>query len=348
MNALRSMLEKQGAQFRDQGAAPVPARFGTPEVELLALRRRCTVVDRSARGRIELSGGERLSFLQALFTNDVVTPAPGAVIYGFFLTAQGRLVADARVLRLEDRLWLDVEPAARKPVLAFLEKYHFSEDVAFHDVTAATAALGLFGPKAPATLEFALGAGAVPAANAFTRVGDAVVAANALTGDPGFDLIVPAAAAAELYAKVLGLQAEPCGWDALEIARIEAGVPRLGAELDASVIPLEAGLGPAGISFTKGCYVGQEIIARIDSRGEPARRLVGFSIDGPLPAPGTPIRQGDKEVGVLVTAVVSPSLRGRPIGMGYVHKSVDDRAENLTAGDTKLWIVPRPFYPPQH
>lgn len=347
MRTLHDMLEQAGASFRTEGGAEVAAAFGAPGAELTALRRECAVADRSARGRIELRGGDRVSFLQALFTNDVAKPPPGRLVYGFFLTPQGRIVADARVLRLADRIWLDVEPASREPVLALLDKYHFSEDVELADVTSEWSCLGLFGPRAPMTLDFALGSGAAPAAGGYSA-GDVIVAANELTGEPGFDLFVPATRAPELFTKLMALRAVPCGWDALETARIEAGVPRLGVELDASVIPLEAGLAAAGIAFDKGCYVGQEVIARIDSRGEPARRLVGFSVDGALPVPGTPVLQGEREVGVVKSAVLSPSLRGRPIAMGFVHKSVEDRVENLTAGGARLWIVPRPFYPPQH
>ena len=341
------MLEKAGARYRTEAGAEVPADFGSSAGELSALRRQCVIVDRSARGRISLTGSDAVAFLQALFTNDVVKPAAGRIIYGFFLTPQGRVVGDARVLRRDGAVWLDTDPAARANVLAFLNKYHVSERVTITDRTADTALASVFGPKAPTVIEFALGAERVPDAGAFTD-NEVCVAANELTGEAGFDLFTDATAAPALYARLAGPQTVPAGWDALETARIEAGVPRFGVEFGPTEIPLETGLGAAGIAFDKGCYVGQEIIARMDARGAAARRLVGFSVDGALPAPGTAVHQGEREVGVIKSAVVSPSLRGRPIAMGYVHKDVPDRAEDLTAGDAHLWIVPRPFYPPQH
>ena len=132
------------------------------------------------------------------------------------------------------------------------------------------------------------------------------------------------------------------------MARMEAGVPRFGVEMTENTIPLEAGLSKKGISYNKGCYIGQEIIARIDARGEPAKRLVGFSVEGEPPQAGTAVRRGEQQVGTIVSSLRSPSLRGRPIAMGYVQKDVDDLEQELFAGETKIWIVPRPFFPPHH
>lgn len=352
MNMIRTKLEALGARFRAEGGAEVTATVRDVATDLRAVRREAAVADRSARGRIALRGPDTLAFLQALFTNDVVRAAANQVVYGFFLTNKGRLVADARVYRRPDGVLLDVEPQARATVAALLDKYHVSEKIEIEDVTEATVALCLFGPRAPLLFEIAAGDAALPAFGEAreTTIAEAplLAAGNLLTGEPGADLIVAREHAAAVWDRLVSVGAKPIGWDALELARTEAGVPRLGVEMNEDTIPLETGLTPVSISFTKGCYPGQEIIARIDARGAPAKRLVGFSVEGALPAPGATIRQGDRDVGTVTTAVVSLSLRGRPIAMGYVHKDVDDRAEDLYAGPTRLWIVPRPFYPPQH
>lgn len=352
MNPIREKLEALGAQFRAEAGAEVAAAVRDVATDLRALRREAAVADRSARGRIALRGPDALAFLQALFTNDVVSAAPNQLVYGFFLTHTGRMVADARVYRRADGVLLDVEPHAREAVAALLEKHHVAEKVEIEDVTANTVALGLFGPRAPMLFEIAAGGAPLPGFGETreTVIADAPVLAtgNLLTGEPGADLIVAAEHAAAVWDRLLSVGVKPIGWDALDHARIETGMPRFGVEMTEDTIPLETGLTPVAISFNKGCYPGQEIIARIDSRGAPAKRLVGFSVEGALPSPGATIKQGERDVGTVMTAVVSLSLRGRPIAMGYVHKDVDDRAEDLYAGPTHLWIVPRPFYPPQH
>lgn len=338
--------------MRPEAGTEVAAAVRDLETDLRALRREAALVDRSARGRLAVGGPEAVSFLQALFTNDVLASSPAAVVYGFFLTPKGRMVADARVVRRPGGVLLDVEPQARAAVAALLEKHHVSENVVIGDETQDTVALGLFGPRAPMLFEIASGGAALPAFGTVSEVviaGAPVLAAgNPLTGEPGADLIITAGQAAAVWDRLVDLGAKPAGWDALEIARIEAGMPRFGVEMTEATMPLETGLAPVAISFTKGCYTGQELIARVDSRGQAAKRLVGFSVEGALPAPGAVITQGEREVGTVMTAIVSPSLRGRPLAMGYVHKDVDDRADDLYAGATRLWIVPRPFYPPQH
>lgn len=352
MKTIREKLEAQGARARAEGPARVIAAVRDVEGDLRSLRREAVLVDRSARGRIALRGPGALAFLQSLFTNDVVTPAPGQVVYGFFLDDEGRMLADARVYRRAGAVMLDVEPQSREAVAALLEKGRVSENVEIEDVTASTAALAVFGPRAPMLFEVATGGTSLPGygeTREASIAGAPVLAAgNPLTGEPGADLIVAPEFAAAVWERLALVGAKPAGWDALEVARIEAGMPRFGVEMTRGTIPLETGLTAIAVSFNKGCYTGQEIIARMDASGMPAKRLVGFSVEGSLPAAGSAITQGGREVGTVTTVLVSPSLRGRPIAMGYVHKDIDDRAVDLYAGPTHLWIVPRPFYPPQH
>ncbi len=351
MNA-RNLHAARGARFEITHGIEVPADYGDTALEIQALRRGAGWVDRSARGRITLTGPEAAQFLQALFTNDVLQ-RDGRAVYGAFLTARGRMVADARVSDVDDGLLLDVEPQATAAVLAYLEKYHFTEQVDFEDRTAGIAQLGLFGSTLGDVLPALTGQVGRPPADleqrTFAFEGETLrMAGNALIGEPGIDLFVPPALVSRLLERLEALGLRPVGWTALEMARIEAGVPRFGVELTDQTIPLEAGLGDRAISFRKGCYVGQEIIARIDARGEPARRLVGFSIEGGPVAPGTEVFSGERAVGVIHSSVVSLSLRGRPIGLGYVQKHVEDTAGDLRADGRQVWIVPLPFYPPRH
>jgi folate-binding protein YgfZ len=341
-----------GAHFRNEAERQVPAHYGDVDAEVLTLRKSAGWVDRSVRGRIRLTGTDRASFLQGLFTNDVVNVAPGRGVYGTFLTQKGRMIADGRVYPDATNLLLDVEPATRERILSHLDRFHFTEAVEWTDITLDTVCLSVFGPRSRTVFELLFPERKYPADLELFQsplFGEpAWIAGNALIGDPGFDLIVPAGIAGAVIERLGLLGAKPVGWDALEIARIEAGTPRFGIELTETTIPLEAGLSERAISFKKGCYIGQEIIARIDSRGMPARRLVGFSIEGPVLPAEAEIRKGEQTVGTVMSSVVSPSLRGRPIALGYVRKDIANEDIDLVANGQRIWIVPLPFYPPRH
>lgn len=349
---LEPLHRRLGVLFRKENNVIVPAHYGDPIREVMTLRKEAIFVDRSARGRIRLIGSDARTFLQALFTNDVLQVSSGRGVYGTFLTPKGRMVADARAYLLAKGVWLDTEPLVRRTMLAYLDKYHFSEKVEFFDQTDTTIELSVFGSRAPLIFEIffpsqRLGVNLTQTEGAWE--GKSILAiSNSLTGEAGFDIIAPGEVGEALAECILSLGVKPAGWDAVEIARREAGVPRFGVELTEQTIPLEAGLQKNAISFNKGCYVGQEIIARIDARGEPAKRLVGFSIEDGLVPDHTPIKKGEREVGELIWTMESPSLKGRRIGMGYVHKDIADIDTELVAGGRKVWIVPLPFYPPYH
>lgn len=355
MSLPQSYHEKAGVQFRAEGSAQVPAAYQDTTVEVLLLRSDAVWIDRSARGRIAITGPDRATFLQALFTNDVLGCGPGQGIYGAFLNRHGRMTMDARVLVLEDKLLLDVEPQSREAALAHLDKYHFTEKLALHDETEQTTHLSIFGPRSRDLFPLLFNGAPLSAELGITSTqrDEKLVlgVGNGLSGEPGFDLIFDSRLNEAITEQLASLRVQPIGWDALEVARVEAGNVRYGVELTDTTIPLEAGLRDRAISFTKGCYPGQEIIARMDSRGTPARRLVGFLVEGQpghALAPGTEIRKGERPVGSIMSCVDSPSLKGRTVAMGYVKKDIEDTEQDLYAGDRKVWIVPRPFYPPRH
>ena len=352
----RSYHEQFDASFRNEHNAEVPACYSEhPASEVERLRSSAVLVDRSARGRIVVSGPDRAGFLQNLFTNDILSCTPGQGIYGAFLNRHGRMLADARAVVLDDSILLDVEPGSREFTLSHLDKYHFTEKLTLDDRTDGTTQLGVFGPRAREVFSVLFGGAALPPElhAITTRRGDSLLIGigNGLTGEPGFDLIFDDVVNDEIMEQLAGLQVSPMGWDALEMARIEAGNPRYGVELTDHTIPLEAGLRDRALSFTKGCYPGQEIIARMDARGTPAKRLVGLFLEGPSGHPvetGTAITKGERQIGTIMSVVDSPSLKGRTIAMGYVKKDIEDLDPELQADGRKVWIVPRPFYPPRH
>ncbi len=312
-----------------------------------AARTAAVRIDRSAEGRLRVTGADRVSWLQGLLTNDIAALAPGQGCYTAYLTPQGRMISDLRVLMLADGVLLDVPAASRAAVLERLEQFIISEDVEIEDLTSAVGRLGLHGPAAPDVLatalpRLALGlAEAAPTlsehAHAGSFAGDGVLVAGSRDlGLPGYDIYCAAARVTHLAAALAACGAsdiDAATWDTL---RIEAGRPRFGADMDTDTIPLEAGIENRAISLTKGCYVGQEVIIRVLHRGggRVAKRLVGVAAvaaepagTAPVPAPGTPIRRDDRDVGRVTSAAWSPALQ-RVIALGYVHR---DAAASGTA-----------------
>jgi folate-binding protein YgfZ len=320
-------------------------------------------IDRSdARGRITVAGADRRSYLQGLLTNDVASLEPGRGCYAAYLTAQGRMIADAYVYELGDVILLSVARAAKDTVLAKFDQFIFSEDVQLGDVTDTFAQIAVIGSGAAGALAGVLSA-AIGSLDALpehgsTRTTTAEGAAAIVTritdaGADGYDVYVERAAAGPLIASLTAAGAralDPASADAL---RIEAGVPLFGRDMDEETIPLEAGIESRAISFTKGCYVGQEVIIRVMHRGHGrvARRLVGLRIGGDdVPADRTPIRSGDRDIGMVTSAAFSPSQKAA-IALGYVHRdfvepgtavTIDGRAAEVVRLPIASESAPRP------
>ena len=309
-----------------------------------ALREGAALVDRSERGRIAALGPDRLSYLHAMLTNDVASLRPGKGCYAAYLTAQGRMVADMRVLELGDLTLLVVEAPAKTVVLEKLQQFIFSEDVRLTDLSSELGEIAVYGARAADALAavFASESGALSrealaalaeyeSARAPFKGGTAVAVADRELGVPGFDVHVDRERAPALAGALCQAGVVEASGDTAEVLRIEAGRPRFGVDMDDSTIPLEAGIERRAISFTKGCYPGQEVITRVLHRGHGrvAKKLVGINVCGSVvPARGDRVVADDKEIGRITSAALSPSLRC-PIALGYVHR---DFAAPGTAG----------------
>ncbi len=246
-------------------------------------------------------GGERVSYVQGMVTNDVEKLGVGASLYATMLTARGAMVADLRVLKRDEDVVLDLEPGALPTVKAFLEKYLISEDAEVIDASD-LAVIGLLGPRHAELL------GKLPAG---AQVGMLV----GLHGTP-IDLLIHRDALESVRAALADF---PCvDFETFEVLRVEAGQPRWGAELLETTIPLEASLDHA-ISYTKGCYIGQEVIARATHRGQMQRKLSGLLLGDATAERGTELRRGEKKVGWIGSVVRSPRV-GQTIALGYVHR----------------------------
>jgi folate-binding protein YgfZ len=294
-----------------------------------------------ARAPLGISGGDRASYLQGLLTNDIGSLGPGAGCYAAWLTPQGRLLTDLHVFESGDMMLLDVPAAQAGPTLERLDQFLFSEDVQLADLSTALASVWLHGPEAASTLERVLtgasGLSAWPGYHNARAVFDgapAVVGRVNQLGVPGFVVYVEPARTAALTAALVSAGAVAASPAALEAARIEVAYPLAGVDMDENTLPLEAGIEPRAISFTKGCYVGQEVIIRVLHRGHGrvARRLVLLHVSGGVPAAGSAIVDGDREIGAVTSAARSP--RFGPIALGYVHRDyVDDGTRVGIAAD---------------
>jgi tRNA-modifying protein YgfZ len=281
-------------------------------------------VDRSERGKLAVTGAEAKAFLQGLVSNDVESLTPGHGCYAAVLTPKGKMLGDLRVLDLGDELLLDCERVALQPVFNVLWRGRVGLAVEIHKRTLQMGLLSVVGVRL---------AGEDEHDNVRTTVAGKPVVA--VTTDVGTDLFC---AAEDLDA----VKAEfPAAEEAaLEVLRVENGRPRYGIDLDDSVIPQEAGLNERAVSFTKGCYVGQETVARLHYRGKPNRHLRGLRLSAPAD-PGTEIRLGEKVVGRLGSVVVSPRLG--PIGLALVRREAGPGDVVSVGGNTTAELMQLPF-----
>ena len=262
--------------------------------------------ERRDRGRVQLTGADAQSFLQALVTNDVGSLTAGTGCDAALLTPQGRMITDMHIRMTAQGFLLVVPSDAAAPLAARLDTLIFAEEVAVADVSAATAHFSVVGPGA------ARAAASVPDAESWT---------SHELGLEGIDIVVPIERAGDVR-RQLAATAAALSDEARTILRIEAGRPEFGIDMDHETIPLEAGLLDRAISTSKGCYVGQEVIIRVLHRGggRVAKRLVRLRFDGDLPAAGATLSAGGRDVGRVTSAARSP--RDGAIGLGYVHRDV--------------------------
>lgn len=299
------------------------------------------LVDRSERGKLAIGGDEARAALNGIVTNEVEGLAPGTGVLAAVLTPKGKMLGDLRILDTGDDLLLDTERAALQPVFDAVRHGLVGYRAELHKRTLQSGLLSLVGDGARA----AAGVPGLPEdehAHVAATLGGAEV--RVIATDLGVDVLCDAQDTERVRAALVAAGAAPLPADAAEILRVESGRPRYGVDLDASVIPQEAGLNERAVSFTKGCYVGQETVARLFYKGKPTRHLRGLRLSAPV-APGEALVLGDREVGALTSSVVSPAFG--PIGLALVRREAEPGAE-LRVGDTGVTatVVALPFTPP--
>jgi folate-binding protein YgfZ len=314
MEELREVARNAGRSNEDPG--------------LTALRNGAAVVERTGRGILRLAGKDPVGMLNAVLTNSVPPgAAPGA--YALLLNPKGRVQADLRVLRSGQDVLVDTEPEGAGAAREILGRYAPFSRVKPEDLSEAWSVLGLYGPEAGNLL------GSPDLAEHGTAEveidGEALLAAGVAAPVPGYDLIGPSEAVARAKKVLAARGAVSVGPDAYETARVESGIPRFGSDLTPENFPGEAGVLDRAVDFKKGCYPGQETVARMHYRGHPNRTLYRISCAGEHLAPGTPILQGEKTVGAI-TSVAPLPVAGETRALCYLSRNTDLDAPAVAAG----------------
>ena len=344
-----------GADFVEFRGREVPKRFTSLDEEYAALGHEAGLLDLSVQGVVELRGRDRSRFLHGMVTNDIRSLSPGQGCYALMLTPQGRILTDMRVLCLEEALMLLVDADLVEKDLALLRRYIIADQVEVIDRSADLAVLSLQGPRAAEVIAGLFRGTSPPEApfeHRLIQVGNLPVRCARVrrTASGGYDLIVPESRSVDLWNLLLqagnpvGLR--PVGLEAWNVRRLEAGIPWYGVDMDEARIPLETGLEEA-ISYSKGCYIGQEVVARATFRGHVNRKLTGLLLSSEEPARGgDKIFRKGQEVGWVTDSAYSPGLR-RAIALAYVRKEAWDPGTSVgvdsAGGRTDAEVAQYPF-----
>jgi len=301
------------------------------------LTERCGLVDRSERGKLALTGSEARAFLAGQVTNDIVGLQEGHGCYAAFLTHKGKMLGDLRVLATAGELLLDTERATLQALFDMVRRFKIGFDVELHKRTLQRGLISLIGPHSRAVAAAEELADVEHAHAAGEIAGRAV---RLIATDTGVDVLCEADDTDAVVAALLQGGAQPVSEAAAEIVRVERGRPRYGIDLDDSTIPQEAGLNERAVSFTKGCYVGQETVARLFYRGKPNRHLRGLRLSEPAEV-GAELQLGDRIVGRLSSSVVSPALG--PIALALVRREAAVGETVDAQGGATAEVVALPF-----
>jgi folate-binding protein YgfZ len=335
---MRELHQNLGASFLELNGEEIVAGYGKLALEYRALTQTAALLDLSPRGRLCLLGNDRSKFLHGQVTNDIKALQSGAGCYALLVTNKGKVQADMNVFNLGDELLLDLEPGQSGFVTERLEKFLVADDVEICDVQPQFGLLSLQGPKAGEALS-TLGIETHPpgTALAITRtedptLGTLFIANHARVGTAGFDLFVEDASLPAIADKLARAVQEvggcPAGWEALEIARIEAGIPRCGQDMSEKNLAPETGVENRAISYKKGCYIGQEVLNRLHTFAEVKRRLVRLEMDETVPT-GTALTHDGKDIGLITSSATLPGEK-RNVGLAYIRKPHDEAGTQLS------------------
>ena len=352
LTALQAQGEGLGAaNVGEYRGATTVARFGDPQAEFEALRAGCGVYDLGFRAKISLTGGDRLRWLNGMVTNNIRDLAVGHGVYAFLLNPQGRILGDLYAYIRGESIVVDTDRCQVEKILATFDHYIIMDDVEVANLSEQVTAVGIAGPKSRAVLEAA--GIAIPETQpleVFTPRCDCqcnCLECTVVRGEDAqhesYEIWIASKDVRKLWLALVEAGATPVGCEALELHRIVSGVPRYGVDIRERDLPQETEQARA-LNFNKGCYVGQEIVERIRSRGAVHRKFAGFFAEGTSEiAPGTKIVTGDKEVGEI-TSAASLLIAGstKTVALGYIRREVGVPGREVMIGASKVTAVQLP------
>jgi len=323
--------------FTERFGVELPAHFGDPEVEYEAVRKAVGLVDTSFRGLLELTGADRLRWLNGQITNDVKDLKAGEGKLAAVLNVKGHILADLAVYGLADSVWIDLNRDRAQIVRETFDRYIVADDVVAENAGDRYAHLMVVGREAQRFMAGAAGraVGDLPVwhhTEAWLHDLRARIIATRWLGWPGYDVIIPSDAAGKAWEVLMDLgrpcSLRPVGMTALNVLRVEAGWPWQGVDFDDSNLLMES-LTPNHVSFTKGCYLGQEVVIRVEHQGHLNKKLSGLLVAGEaVPSAGAGILSGGRKVGTVTSATFSPVLK-QVIALGYVRREFSDPGTKL-------------------
>jgi len=340
-------LAASGAQFGEYAGARTPASFGSPAAELEALRSGGAVYDLAWRGKLVITGEDRIRWMNGVVTNNIRDLAAHRGNFNYVLNPQGRIQGDCTVYQRGDHLLLLTEQSQLARLKEYFDRYIIMDDVEVTDVSEKLSSLGVAGPKAAVLLGKA---GLLPQALEPGEVIDAVsgdagysIARSPIERADGYELWFAVENYKHIWDKLVSAGASRAGSTALEWRRILLGLPRVGLDIGERELPQETGQDYA-LHYAKGCYIGQEIVERIHSRGIVHRVFSGFVIQGPAPEPGSKLSAVEKEVGKITSSAEIPmATTVRCIALGYLRREAAAPGTELQVGETTATVTALPF-----
>jgi aminomethyltransferase len=323
------------------------ADLGNVRAEFGALLSGCGIYDLSARAKITLTGGDRVRWLNGMVTNNIRDLAPGRGVYAFLLNPQGHILGDLYACNRGDSIVVDTDQSQSEKLLATFDHYIIMDDVEVANVSDELTAVGIAGPKARDALRAAGFEKTDLEPLQFVDVTWRNVAVTVVRGDnpsvESYELWLSPDQVTLLRDALIKAEAIPVGSTALELLRIAAGIPRYGQDIRERDLPQETEQQRA-LHFSKGCYIGQEIVERIRSRGNVHRKFTGFEVQGALPAFGAKIQADGRDIGEI-TSVASLPLAGgeRPVALGYIRREIATPGKQFQVGDARLSVATLPF-----
>jgi folate-binding protein YgfZ len=347
VETLLDKLVVAGARLGSYRGAETLASFGDAATEFRALLQGCGVFDMNWQAKLVFSGKDRVRWMNGMVTNNIRDLAPGQGVYAFILTPQGHNQGDLVVYNRSDDLLATTDREQTPKITTLLQRYIIMDKVEIEDISDKLSSIGLAGPKAPEIFASVglditqLQPGEVIET---TCLGAKIsVARDTHPQMDGYEIWVAPENTETVWDALAGAGAKPVGSEALEMHRIIRGVPRYGHDLRERDLPQETGQQHA-VSFTKGCYIGQEIVERIRARGNVHRTFIGFEVQGDPPQPGTKIHTNDKDVGEITSAVDVPFPDGeKTLALGYLRREVATPGSILQIGDQNATVRPLPF-----